>query len=80
MLTSTCYRIVDLVRETARDHQFSPPLVQVRADGEMALASLLGLGSTGRSGHGPHVRAGILLSLVFALALALALLGVDAVI
>jgi len=70
---------VDLVRETRTDHQLSPPLVQVRADSELALASMLGLAPARGSVHGPQVRAGVVLGLVFALALALALLGVDAV-
>jgi len=70
---------VDLVRETRTDHQLSPPLVQVHADSELALASLLGLAPASGAARGPQVRAGLVLGLVFALALALALLGVDAV-
>lgn len=55
----------------------SPPLGPVRADGELALAHLLGLGPDGRGLHASHLR-GVALALVFALALALALLGLDA--
>lgn len=69
---------MDLVRETRTDTTLSPPLVQVRADTELALASLLGLGPARGSMHGPQVRAGVVLGVVFALALALALLSVGA--
>jgi len=51
----------------------------VHADSELALASLLGLAPASGAARGPQVRAGLVLGLVFALALALALLGVDAV-
>jgi len=56
----------------------SPPLVQVRTDSELALASLLGL-SPDRSAHGPQLRAGVVLTLVFMLALALAMVSLGAV-
>jgi hypothetical protein len=56
----------------------SPPLVQVRADSELALASLLGLGPD-RAAHGPQLRAGVVFALVFLLALALALVSLGAV-
>jgi hypothetical protein len=56
----------------------SPPLVQVRADSELALASLLGLGGN-RAVHGPQLRAGVVFALVFLLALALALVSLGAV-
>lgn len=69
---------MDLVRETGTDTTLSPPLVRVRADSELALASMLGLGPARGSWHGPQVRAGVVLTVVFALALALALLSVGA--
>jgi hypothetical protein len=56
----------------------SPPLVQVRADSELALASLLGLGAD-RTAHGPQLRAGVVFTLLFLLALALALVSLGAV-
>lgn len=79
MVNKPCYRIVDLVRETRSDHQLTASPVHVRADSELALASLLGLAPARGSVQVPQVRAGFLLALVFALALALALLSVDAV-
>jgi hypothetical protein len=57
----------------------SPPLVQVRADSELALASLLGLAPGHGTSSGHVVRASVVLAFVFVLALALALLSLGAV-
>jgi hypothetical protein len=70
---------VHLVRETRSDITLSPPLVQVRADGELALAHLLRLGPGQGVLDTPQLRAGVALTVVFALAFAFALLGLDAV-
>jgi hypothetical protein len=69
---------VDLVRETRTDHLLSPPLVQVRADSELALASLLGLGSAHAARFpGVHpTRAGVAVGLLLGLALVLAMISV----
>jgi hypothetical protein len=70
---------VDLVRETRTDNVLSPPLVQVRADSELALASLLGLAPGHGAARGPQLRSSVVLAVVFCLALALALLSLGAV-
>ncbi|MBJ7357894.1 hypothetical protein [Nocardioides sp.] len=67
------------MRETRSDHQLSPPLVQVHADSELGLASLLGLAPGSGAAHGPQLRAGVFVAVVFCFALALFLLSLGAV-
>ena len=78
MINSGCYSIVDLVRETLSTTTLSPPLVQVRADSELALARLLGLGSGRPTGLHP-LRDGVVFGLMLSLALALAMMALGAV-
>lgn len=68
---------MDLVRETGSDTALSRPLVRVRADSELALASLLGLGCGPRpaGGRTHPVKADVVFGLVLGLALALAMVG-----
>ncbi len=67
------------MRETRSSNTLSSPLM--RADTELAFASLLGLGPGRRSGvpSSHQVRAGVALGLLLALALVLALVSLDAV-
>ena len=77
MSNSACYYIVDLVRETRTDDTLARPLVLVR-DSELALASLLGLGSAAGVAGAHQMRAGVVYGLVLGLALVLALVGLGA--
>jgi hypothetical protein len=78
MINSGCYSIVDLVRETLSTTTLPPPLLQVRADSELALARLLGLGSGRRTGA-HALRDGVVFGLMLSLALALAMMALGAV-
>ena len=57
----------------------SPPLIGVRADSELAFASMLGLSQSATRQDAHPLRAGVLLGLVLTMALVLAMLGLDAV-
>jgi hypothetical protein len=57
----------------------SPPLLGVRADSELAFASMLGLSPAAARPDAHPLRAGVLLGLVLTMVLVLAMVGLDAV-
>ena len=75
MSNSPCYSIVELMRETGLNDPLWRPLDRVRADSELAFASLLGLGSGNRVPGTHPLGAGVVFGLLIGLALVLALIG-----